>query len=498
MKKATNFLIAVLFIGSLPLSVYADGPISVDVPSDCTVTDTNGVNHAFPKNDSPSNYLGICMLQAAKESGRVNFTVTNDPNFGLYVESVNNIAPGATEYWAIWYNGVLAECGIGCIPLSSGDTLSLKLTDWTTNAESSIVAFQVQSLSPSPIPPSGVGGGSEDIEVAHYKLYAPSALAYLASVQHSDGSFGSPFLSDWVAIAIASADESPAKIYLRNYLSSTSPLLANITDYERHAMTLMALGINPYSGTPVDYITPIVQAFDETQIGDIHLDNDDIFALFPLLHSGYTADDIIIQKTVAFILSAQNEDGSWDNSVDMTAAAIQALAQVSSLPNVSAAVIKAGGYLRTQQNFNGGFGNSFSTSWVLQAISALGESADEWMPYAFTPNDYLAGLQQSDGGVELINSTGQTRQWATAYAIPASLGKTWGSLLQSFQKPIAQAVINATTTPTPHTRTASQKTEAPIIKTSAIFQTAAAVNAPSSGFIMRLWGYVASIFAMFL
>ena len=74
---------------------------------------------------------------------------------------MNSVAPGATEYWALWSNGAFATCGIGCIPLSQGDSLSLILTDWMTNVESITVAFRVQSLvSPPPAPPNiGISGG---------------------------------------------------------------------------------------------------------------------------------------------------------------------------------------------------------------------------------------------------------------------------------------------------------------------------------------------------
>ena len=36
---------------------------------------------------------------------------------------------------------------------------------------------------------------------------------------------------------------------------------STVTDNERHAMALMSLGINPYSGTSVNYIKKIVDSF---------------------------------------------------------------------------------------------------------------------------------------------------------------------------------------------------------------------------------------------
>ncbi len=315
-------------------------------------------------------------------------------------------------------------------------------------------------------PPTGGGGG-----ISHFQLNVPNALAYLVSKQHADGSFDSAVLTDWAAIAFAASDPGAPKELLKNYLLSSTPPLSSVTDYERHAMALMALGIDPYSGTSINYIGHITEAFDGTQIGDVHLDNDDIFALFPLLRAGYFASDEIIQKTTSFILSAQNTNGAWDASVDMTAAAIQALSQVTSLPNVSAALTKAESYLRSQQKFNGGLDNSFSTGWTLQAIAALNQTTATWAPSGYNPNDYLASLQQSDGGLEPTSSDAQTRIWATEYAIPASLGKPWSSLLQSFPKPAGPttsgggAVLGTSTSTVATTSATTTATSSPIVAT---------------------------------
>lgn len=387
---------------------------------------------------------------------------------------------------------------------------------------------------PPPVQSSGGGGGGS---ISHYQLNIPAALAYLASKQHADGSFDAPFLTDWASLAFAAQDPGVAKTSLQNYLVSAPLALSSVTDYERHATALLALGINPYSGTSVDYITPIVNAFDGTQIGDVSLDNDDIFALFPLLHAGYNTSDSLIQKTVTFILSRQETSGAWDASVDITAAAIQALTEVDSLLEVSAAIERAKAYLHSQQNPDGGWGNSFSTSWALQAIAALNESPTNWAPSGYNPNDYLAGLQQSDGGIEPTTETSQTRVWATEYAIPASLGKTWASLLQSFPMPVSGSVSDssdapavstdvatstplvATSTPATATSTApalsiTQSTTTvsttpsrvikPKIKTlsktpaSTTPQLAAVVSAPASGFFNHLWDTIASFFSFII
>ena len=337
-------------------------------------------------------------------------------------------------------------------------------TGYLASATTTITAV---AAPPTPVVSTGGGGGGGG-DIVHIQLNVSNALAYLTSKQNADGSFSSPLYSDWVALAFAASDSGAAKTNLRNYLLTASPTLSSVTDYERHAMALMALGINPYSGASSDYISPILAAFDGTQIGDASLENDDIFALFPLTHAGYTASDAVIQKIVAFIISRQLPSGAWTGGVDMTAAAVQALAPLSSLPDVSAALTKAESFLRSQQKTDGGFGTSFSTSWTLQGISALGQSSSSWKAGGLTPNDYLASLQQADGGVESTMSSTDSRVWATSYAIPASLGKTWNSLLTSYPKPTnaTSNVITPTTATSSATSTIPTATSTPAIATS--------------------------------
>jgi hypothetical protein len=297
----------------------------------------------------------------------------------------------------------------------------------------------------APSGPSTTGGGIN----LHAPFDIPRALAFITNTQQANGSFDSILLSDWVAIAFAGGGAGDAQKKLARYFIDNPPSFENITDFERHAMALEALGINPYSGTPIDYITPIVKSFDGTQIGDPALVNDDIFAVFPLLHAGYTSQDNMIRKVTTFIISKQLANGSWENSVDMTAAAIQALSIVRQLPDALSAITAAIDYLHGQEKADGGFGDSFATSWALQAISTQENSHLVWGNGYRTPSYYLSTLQQTDGGVEPVSTGMGTRLWATAYAIPAIQKKTWHSLLSSFNIPAVNAEIVQIATSTP-------------------------------------------------
>jgi len=200
-------------------------------------------------------------------------------------------------------------------------------------------------------------------------------------------------------------------------------------------MALMALGIDPYIGTATDYITPIVESFDGIQIGHPSLVNDDVFALFPLPKAGYEADSDIISSTIAFILTKQGANGAWEESVDLTAAAIQALSPFSKVPGVANALAKAKGYLRETRALDDSWKNSFQMSWIVQALHASNEPLSSWIGNGKSPMSALASTQESDGGVESTTTGELTRIWATAYAIPAALAKPWNDILHSFSKP---------------------------------------------------------------
>ncbi len=407
----------------------------VELPGGCDITDTAGVSHHFPTASSSSEHLGICALMKAKDAGHITSFTIIDFGWGLWLDSIDGLATTAdwSSYWALSHNGVSASVGLSDLAIAGGDTVRLDYA--STTGTSTVILHIIASSAPASTPTFAGGSDPYAAQRAPRAFDASAALAFLTSAQLSDGSFGSALLSDWAAIAYATADGGDTEARLRSFILSANPALSSVTDYERHAMALQALGIDPYAGTGMNAIVPIVAAFDGAQIGDPHLDNDDIFALIPLMHAGHGSSDDIIAKTAAFVISAQEIDGSWDTSVDMTAAAIQALVPLSSLADVPAALSRAEGYLRSQQGSDAGWGNGFSTSWVLQAIAALGQTPAQWTKGDRTPLDALAALQQGDGGVESASSGASTRTWATAYAIPAAAGKQWRALLASFPKP---------------------------------------------------------------
>ncbi|MBI4088059.1 hypothetical protein HY418_01615 [Candidatus Kaiserbacteria bacterium] len=453
------------FIALLTLAVFAFPPLSfaatnswsasVNVPDHCTVTDTDGVLHEYV-----GHYLGICALQAAIDDGLVSGVHLSNafPSFGLFVTGVSGVAANpSSEYWALYQNGGYASAGLTQLPLAAGDTLVLELHDFSDTFLDNRLTITVSSLVSSTPAPTASGGGLS----LHKPFDVPAAISFIWSKQGPSGTFGSSLIDDWVAIATAGGNAGDMRARIAAYNFAHPPALSSVTDYERHAMALEALGVNPYLG-PTDYITPIIEAFDGTQIGDASQDNDDIFALFPLMHAGYSADDEVIAKTVAFIISRQRADGSWDGSIDMTAAAIQALALTPSLPQVVEATEKALAYLHAAQGKDGGFRDVSATSWVLQAAAALGQSPFAWNAGTYQmPDYYLATKQEVDGGIGPIGDETAKRVWQTAYAIPAIEHKSWDTLLQHFSKPALNPLVLGASTSTVATDASATATTSP-------------------------------------
>jgi len=260
-----------------------------------------------------------------------------------------------------------------------------------------------------------------------------AAISFLNNNQKANGSFlDSDLYTDWAAIALSGAKiNDNTKNLLLAYLKN-SKLGSSLTDNERRTMSLLALGQNPYNFNNENYIESITKEFDKEQFGDKDLINDDVFAIIPLLKAGYTSGDEMIVSSSSYIIRKQEDNGSWNNSLDLTAATIEALSLVN-LPKDSQAIMRARNYILENQKADGGFDSVFSTSWAEQARLSLKE---EWIKNNNTPLDYLASKQEDDGALLLKQETEANRIWATSYALTAALGKTWFDILSSVEKPV--------------------------------------------------------------
>ena len=419
------------------VSSLEDTHNNIIVPDACSVTDISGASHTYPAGD---DLLGICALVAAKAEGYVSGFELTDASFGLFVSSLDGIDAGTNEYWAIWINDGYANCGVSCQTLASGDEIAFVRTSYdpVTYAETQHEHIALRVIGGAHVETDdteggntgGTGGGDEEDGFDVSK-----AFSYLAGIQDANGSIENDLVTDWAAVAFSSSGApANAKSLLKEYLRNEEIDMDNTSDYLRHAMAMLALNLNPYSAGPEDYVTPIVESFDGTQLGEDEYINDDIFALIVLPHVGYDEDDQLIKDVAAFVLEQQQGDGSWVGGIDMTAAAVQALVPLSSLPGADDAIERAEAYLRSKQESDGGFGDTFATAWVLQAVHALGDSPTSWEVSGNDPLEYLTSKQKEDGSMTTSSGTSADAAWATVYAIAAAKGETWDELLDSVRK----------------------------------------------------------------
>lgn len=368
---------------------------------------------------------------------------------------VGDTVPVSAEYfdtmawnWVPVSNAVFTVNGTVSTPDVDG-VFPLAITEDThyvvSAAKDGLITSSEIIIDPAPIENNGGSGGGNTTDNDAFDVGA--AVAFLLAQQQGDGSFGADLYTDWAAIGLAAYGS--ANNALGSYIKNDTDPGTLFQDTIRRAMALMALGVNPYTGTDRNYIADIVNKFDGTQFGDNDIYNDDVFAILVLRKAGYSEDAEMIKKSVAFILSKQQSNGGF-LSVDVTAATIQALALVHDLPGVDEALADARAYLHTAQQSNGGFANSFATSWVLQAMSALDDDVSDWKKNEQSPLDFLATKQEADGGVESMTDALTNRVWATAYAIPGALAKEWASILESFDAPdTEEETSNQNDTPTP-------------------------------------------------
>jgi len=292
-----------------------------------------------------------------------------------------------------------------------------------------------------PAPTGGSGGGgcsscgsSTNTQV---DTVVKNIIAFLDASQNEDGSFGSSIsFSDWTALAYNAYTGSAAgKDALKAYLLTDPDPRDGFNDtasYAKRAMVLMSYGIDPYTDTQTNYIQKILDGFDGTQFGIEGIVNDDIFALMPLLHAGYTSADPMIVSSTKYILSQQHADGSFE-SKDLTGAALQILPALTNVTGVTEAIAKAKNFVLNGQQTDGGFGDIYATPWIMQGLSALGEDISILKKNNLSPIDYVKANQETDGGIG--ETTNSLRLWTSAWAVPALLEKPWPTLLSSFSKP---------------------------------------------------------------
>jgi hypothetical protein len=269
------------------------------------------------------------------------------------------------------------------------------------------------------------------------------ALTYLKDSQEPDGSVDSYVVTSWVIMAVAAAGQDPhdwksgnnslVSYFENNSQAYVDPDLA--TDCERTILAVVAAGENPRDFGNHDYVADLLDFFDGTQIGDTDRINDDCWGILALKSIGEGSD--IVPQVTEYIVDNQNSNGGWnwaaggESDADNTAAAISALIAAGYSP-ASGVLTAAAGYLKSQQQSNGGFisegtTNSGVDSWTIRAISDLGQdpTGKKWRDNSSSAVQHLLNLQNTDGSFNWSASKKSKPEWMTAYAVPALLGASY-------------------------------------------------------------------------
>ena len=260
-----------------PLLVY----VEVDVPKTCEILDTDGVSHTYTASSSES-YLGICALDALLEEGGISSVGLSNqyPDMGLFVVSFDNVtADPSSQYWALYQNGNYAMSGLSTLPIVVNDVISFKLSDFSGVETGDSVDIKVRTL----VLDTGQeddgdsegngnsnggssGGSSSGGSQTENNFSKEEAIAFILSNQLDDNSFGEDLYTDWVTIGLAKIDlddDSFLEI-IKNYLENDQIDSSSVTESERRAMALMALGVDPKNGTGEDYIEKTTSSFNIT------------------------------------------------------------------------------------------------------------------------------------------------------------------------------------------------------------------------------------------
>ncbi len=417
-----------------------------DVTTDgCTITDTAQVQHVF------TQPVAICALDAASKLGNFSYQAKDfGGSLGLFLQGVAEDA-GAADFSTFWLydvNGTAASVGVASYVVNGGDSLYFHFE----NPNADVNARAVND-----------------------------GIAYLRSQQDANGQIsGFSGVSSWAAQTFVAAGINPSTVThggtsLLDYLQANPPTASSpATDWEKGILAITASGANPYNFGGTNYVAQLETYHTGSQLGSVTQVNDDVFGLLALVSAGTGASNTTKQDTLNFILAHQNADGgfSWSTTgtsdVDDTAAALQTLVAVQnngvSAPTLSTAITNATNFVLAAKNSDGGFpyskgdtSNASTTSWVVMALSALGNTGAD----NTNAKTYLRGNQEENGSFKWQSgSTGET--FTSSYAIQALTGKFWPvKIYVGAPTPTVTPTSVPTGTPTPSPTNTPTRTVTP-------------------------------------
>ena len=288
--------------------------------------------------------------------------------------------------------------------------------------------------------------GNQTVSIEQQKAVLADTIDQTGEFLHSsvaDPTFGSVG-GEWLIMGLARSgleiSDEYYEIYFQNLCAYTAQQggvlhAKKYTEYSRVILAVTAIGRDPADVGGFNMLQPLAD-FEQTVFQGI---NGPIFALLALDCGNYEIPENTVGSTQAtrdlyvdYIINAQLENGGWslmggEAEIDVTAMALQALANYQDRKDVAEAVEKGLAVLSERQNDQGGYQynaaesvSSESVSQVIVALAELGIALDDsrFVKNGNTLLDALMQFQQEDGGFSHLMD-GETDLLATEQAFYA-------------------------------------------------------------------------------
>ena len=288
--------------------------------------------------------------------------------------------------------------------------------------------------------------GNQTVSIEQQKEVLADTIDKTGEFLHSsveDPTFGSVG-GEWLIMGLARSgleiSDEYYEIYFQNLCAYTAQQggvlhAKKYTEYSRVILAVTAIGRDPADVGGFNMLQPLAD-FEQTVFQGI---NGPIFALLALDCGNYEIPENTVGSTQAtrdlyvdYIINAQLENGGWslmggEAEIDVTAMALQALANYQDRKDVAEAVEKGLAVLSERQNDQGGYQynaaesvSSESVSQVIVALAELGIALDDsrFVKNGNTLLDALMQFQQEDGGFAHLMD-GETDLLATEQAFYA-------------------------------------------------------------------------------
>jgi len=288
--------------------------------------------------------------------------------------------------------------------------------------------------------------GNQTVSIEQQKEVLADTIDQTGEFLHSsvaDPTFGSVG-GEWLIMGLARSgleiSDEYYEIYFQNLCAYTAQQggvlhAKKYTEYSRVILAVTAIGRDPADVGGFNMLQPLAD-FEQTVFQGI---NGPIFALLALDSGNYEIPENTVGSTQAtrdlyvdYIINAQLENGGWslmggEAEIDVTAMALQALANYQDRKDVAEDVEKGMAVLSERQNDQGGYQynaaesvSSESVSQVIVALAELGIALDDprFVKNGNTLLDALMQFQQADGGFAHLMD-GETDLLATEQAFYA-------------------------------------------------------------------------------